>query len=282
MKKGGLVVADNTPGVYTEHGRKLGVERRLKDLFPHLDRKHLAHVGKGHAAYLPGEINGYIGRMEKCDYTGADSVGALLKQYADQTPPVELIDAKGLPRRDTLMPVFHNGSTTLVGLLRAGPSEGQEPEATTVRFDRKYHVWDVRARSYCGHTAELSVRLDLRPQYYALLPVSLHRLTLRADGAGVEPGRDLLLVGRVVFSEKSASEGAKLAQTVHVRVYDPAGRELEHFRSNVLFQGGSFRVILPISYSEPPGRYTIEAEHAITGMKARASFDVLTKEGDER
>jgi len=273
VRNGGLVIADNTPGVYTEHGRRLK-QSRLKDLFPVVDKKNVIRYGKGHAAYLPGEINGYIGRFEQCDYTGSDSVGALLKTYADQTPPVELIGGNGMPRRDTLMPVFRKGSTTLVGLLRAVPSGGKQPEATTVRFDKPYHVWDVRERTYCGHTRTLNVRLDLYPQYYALLPASPLGMTVQPTPTRVAGGRDLTLDGRVAFARGDAATAADIAQAVHVRVLDPQGKELEYYRQNVVFQGPTFKVVLPVSYSEPPGRYTVEVEHAITGMKAKTWFDV--------
>jgi hypothetical protein len=33
-------------------------------------------------------------------------------------------------------------------------------------------------------------------------------------------------------------------------------------------------LILPVSFSEKTGRYSIVAEHAITGMKAETNFDV--------
>jgi len=56
VRNGGLVIADNTPGICSEHGRVLKTPR-LHDLFPVIDRKNIVRYGKGIAAYLPGEIN---------------------------------------------------------------------------------------------------------------------------------------------------------------------------------------------------------------------------------
>ena len=100
-----MLIADNTPGTYTEHGRRLE-EPRLSDLFPVMDEKHVISCGKGHAAYLNGEMNGYMARMEKGDYTGSDAIALLLEKSAGITTPVELIHEDGAPRRDTIMPVY--------------------------------------------------------------------------------------------------------------------------------------------------------------------------------
>ena len=279
VKQGGLLIGENTPGIYSEHGRELKTPR-LEGLFPTFKRKHVVRHGKGHAAYVAGEINGYLSRFERCDYTGSESVAALLKELAGIAPPVELIDGRGIARRDTLMPLFTKGGTTLVGLLRAITSQDKEPETTVMQFGKPYHVWDVRRQSYCGQTDAVRVRLDMMPRYYALLPVNPLRLVVRAEPGRVEPGKDVVLAGSTPFSRADATAGKTLGQAVHLRVYSPTGDELEHFRKNVVFEGDRFRHVLPISLSAPPGRYTVQAEHAVTGMKATTGFDVQTGEGE--
>ena len=61
---------------------------------------------------------------------------------------------------------------------------------------------------------------------------------------------------------------------MNFRVYEPGGEELEWFRDNIVFEGADFQFILPISYSEKPGIYSIVVEHTVTGMKARTAFKV--------
>ena len=273
VKEGGLVIADNTPATSSEHGRELD-RGRLADLFPTFKRKNLVRYGKGHAAYVPGEINGYLGRFEKCNYAGSDSVGLLLKKLAGIVPPVELIDPRGIARRDTLMPVFRRGATTLVGLLRSSPSDGKAPDPTTVRLGGRYHVWDARRQAYLGHTDTLRLRLDMMPQYLALLKANPRGLALAPKTAQVRQGADMVLEGTVEFGQAKDAHADAVASAVHLRVYAPDGKELEHFRKNVVFDGRRFSHTLPISLSEPPGRYTVEAENAVTGTKAIACFDV--------
>ena len=176
------------------------------------------------------------------------------------------------------MPVFQNGGTTLVGLLRASTSEGKEPEKTTMRLAKKYHVWNVRTHKYLGYKQALDVKLDLLPKYYALLPVNPRKMSIEAASKTTPRGKDATIVGKVNFAPgKNTKDIASIRQAVHVRVYSPSGEELEHYRQNILFDGRRFEITLPISYSEELGSYRIEAEHAITGMKATASFDVLDK-----
>ena len=73
---------------------------------------------------------------------------------------------------------------------------------------------------------------------------------------------------------KNADEIAKMGQVVHIEVYNPDGKELECFRNNLLFDGKSFELALPISYSENPGEYTVKLEYPITGMKSEKKFTV--------
>ena len=273
VREGGLVIAENTPGISSEHGRELA-QPRLPDLFPDWKQKTVVHQGKGVAAYMAGEINGFIAHMEKADFTGTDAVAALLKEYAQEEPPVELLDSRGLPRRDTLMPVFQQGSTTLLGLLRANTAALRAlPEDTLIRFRKPLHVWDLRKGAYCGERRELPVRLDMRPQYYALLPVRPLGMTLTSP-ASVAQGKPAEIVGRVAFSGDKA-EVARAGQAVHLRVFGPDGSELECYRRNLVFAGESFTTSLPISLSERAGRYRVEADHVITGAKAESWFDVV-------
>ena len=273
VRQGGLLLAENTPGICSEHGKELP-ERRLADLFPDWTKKTVVRYGKGAAAYLAGEINGFIARMEKGDFAGADAVAALLKEYAAEEPPIEVMDERGVPRRDTLMPVFRHGSTTLLGLLRANTAELRRlPENTLLRFGRPLYVWDVRRGAYCGELAEMPVRLDMQPQYFALLPALPTGMRLAAPATAVQ-GATAVVNGGIAFGAGRKADIAALGQAVHLRVFGPDGSERECFRRNLVFSGERFATVLPISFSEPVGRYRVEATHAITAMKAQVWFDV--------
>ncbi len=56
VKDGGLLIADNEPGTFNQHGRKLSAPL-LSELFPDFKKKTIVKYGKGHAVYLPNGIN---------------------------------------------------------------------------------------------------------------------------------------------------------------------------------------------------------------------------------
>jgi len=273
VKDGGLVIADNTPGIYSEHGRELE-KPRLADLFPITERQNIVHFGKGVAAYLPNGFNHYLARFEQGNYAGSDSVGLLLKKYARVETPVELIDAEGKPRRDTLMPVYVKGSARYVGMLRQSLSEGKEPEETLVKLKEKRYVWDVRAKKYYGFVDRFKINLDMYPKFFALLPANPTGMKLEVNPGTVKQGERLKLRGEISLEGGRASEIAKMGQVVHIEIFGPGDKELEWYRNNLLFDGSTFEVSLPISFSEKPGEYRVLVEYPVTGMKTDARFTV--------
>jgi hypothetical protein len=270
---GGLLIADNDPATYSQHGRKLD-KPELADLFPATDRIHIQTYGKGHAAYLPNVINGYTDRLENDDHSGADSVADLLAKHAAQRPFIQLLDQNDEPRRDTLMRVFHNGETTLVGLLRAQTAAADHVARTTVKLPAVRHIWDIRSQTYLGQTDTLQINLDQQPRFLALLPDDPGNIRLQADTT-VFPGATLTLRG-VVGAEQPDGDTA-MSHAIHVEVFSPDGTELEWHRRNVVFRGSAISVALPISLSAARGRYRIVVEHAITGATSETTFDVIQK-----
>ena len=273
VEAGGLLIADNDPATYSQHGRKLD-KPELADLFPATDQNHVQTYGKGHAAYLPNVINGYTDRLENDDHSGADIVAELLAKHAAQRPLIQLLDQNDKPRRDTLMRVFHNGETTLVGLLRAQTAAADHVARTTVKLPAVRHIWDVRSQTYLGQTDTLRINLDQQPRFLALLPDDPGTIRLQAHTA-VVPGATLTLRGSVGAAQPDGDTA--VSHAIHVTVFSPGGAELEWHRRNVVFRGSAISVDLPISLSAAPGRYRIVVEHAITGATSETTFDVIQK-----
>ncbi len=273
VREGGLVIADNDPATYSEHGRKLE-KPRLADLFPVTDRDNVVEFGKGAAAYLPNGINFYLSRMEKGNYAGSEIIASLLKKYAGVTTPVEMIDSNGKPRRDVLMPVYIKGSARYVGMVRHSLSEGNSPDETTVILDKKYHVWEAREPKYYGYVDTFNMNMDMYPKFFALLPANPVEVKLVPNKPVVKQSEVMMISGEMVLAGGTPEEIANMAQVVHVEVTGPDGKELEWYRNNLLFEGKDFKISLPVSYSEIPGEYTVKVEYPTTGMKAETKFRV--------
>jgi len=276
-KAGGLVIADNTPGIYSRFGKELK-KSQLADLFPVTDRINVTRIGKGYAAYLPDIINGYLARMEAGDYTGSDAVAMLLEKYAATTPPVELIHDNGTPRRDTLMPTYKHGTATYVGLLRHELSADKEAAPTTIELKQPRYVWDVREQRYIGRASRFEMNVDMTPKLLALLPANPGLISVTPVQPRVKAGDVLTVKGRIDFDPANHPAIAELGQVVHVEVLGPSGEPLQWYTQNHLFKGDGFVLSLPISYSEPAGRYTIVVEHTVTGARAVGSFDVVERQ----
>jgi len=275
VANGGLVIADNTPGIYTEHGRQLSPsEYRLKNLFPVTNQNYGLNYGNGRAQYMHNGINGYIDEMKAGNYGSGDQLASYLEQYAGITPAVKLIDGDGNPRRDTLMPIYVKGSARYVGMMRHELSDGLEGPKTTAQLDATYHVWNVRDQQYVGYVNTFDINLDMYPKFYALLPSNPVQMDIVPSTGSVEQGQTLSVTGTVTFND-SNPDIATMGQVVHVEVYGPDLQEIEAYRDNVLFQGAEFTIDLPVSYSEGPGTYTVQVAYPVTGMTAQTTFEVL-------
>ena len=118
------------------------------------------------------------------------------------------------------------------------------------------------------------MNIDMEPHFLALLPANPGTLEISASQPVLKGGDVLTINGKIAFDKPEDPAIAKLGQVVHVEVFGPSGKLLKWYTKNHLFQGDKFSVPLPISHSEPPGRYTVVIEHTVTGAKATASFDV--------
>ena len=264
---GGLLIADNEPGSFTEHGRALGEERRLADLFPDFKDSTLIEHGAGRAAYLPNGLNGYVEKHGSGDFAQAEPVQRLLAEFADQRPPIELLDAAGKPRRDIFARVFNVDEVRLFGLLRAAIDDGSQNLKTSMILPEKAHVWDVREHEYLGFGDRFELSLDLRPRFLAILSSRLGAMKLEIDGAP-SAGAPLTIRGEV------EAESDAITQAVHFRVYNSEGVELEWFRRNEIFDRRRFEIALPLSFSIKPGTYEVRAEHVLTGAEASLHFTI--------
>jgi len=180
-----------------------------------------------------------------------------------------------MPRRDTLMPVFLNGTARFLGMLRADSSADKEIEETKVSLDKKYHVWDVRESKYLGYIDGFDMKLDMYPKLFALLPASPVEIGVKTDRRSVKQGEDVKAEVQVRFEGGSPDEIDNMGQVVHLKVYNPDGDELICYRKNTLFKGENVTLNIPVSYTEKPGNYKAVVEYPVTGMNATATFTVV-------
>ena len=113
-------------------------------------------------------------------------------------------------------------------------------------------------KKYLGCVDKAHVDLDMYPKFFALLPAKPVEIALTSSPEKVLQGETVRITGTISFAAGSADDIASMGQVVHARTYSPEGHEIECFRDNIVFEGATFEIFLPVSYSEPMGIYTLK------------------------
>jgi hypothetical protein len=234
---------------------------RLEDFFGSLTPMRLTNHGKGKSLYL-GKLLGQPGDWE--------GFANLLEQYAGLKPHFRVLDALGNPRTDVVTAAFVNGSARFVCFLPEQlVAEPPGPE-TTVQLPERRHIYDVLRQDYLGHTAIIRTgAVPAVPKIFAALPCRLESLSLRVSGTQFAPGAEAKVRATLAPAEIA---GAGLC--VRFEVLDPAGHPLAHYTRKVVANSGEFELIVPLALNETPGRYTVQAEEIVSGLRAETAYIV--------
>ena len=269
VRKGGLVIADNEPATYTQHGRKRD-SRLLKELFPDFSRVTVTPCGKGHAVYLAGKLNCYPNRMLEGNFAGSDLVDEVIRKYAGTRPSVGMTGKDSLPVRNVRFAEFDRAGTRLVGFLRkhvgAMPNDS---ETYALDFGGEYDVYDLtRDCAYLGRHAKMDLAIDHYAKMLALVPTKVLSAKLSAKGAD-RGGK--IEIGLAIKTERSAKD---LADAWHLEVFGPDGAELEFYRNNYVVDGDSLALALPVALDAAKGSYRVVMTSAVSGVRAEGKAEV--------
>ncbi|HNX04016.1 MAG TPA: beta-galactosidase [Opitutales bacterium] len=275
VKDGGLVLADNEPATYTQHGKKREA-RLLKNLFPDFSKLTVTKVGKGHAVYLEGRLNGYPDRMLEGNFKGADAVARFLEEYAGVVAPVTITDDKELPVRDVRFAEYGNGGTRVVLFLRQHVGEMEnDMKEYRLDFGGEYDVYDITKNSeHLGRHAYLELGIDHYAKCLALVPAKVKSAAIDCDEK-IKPGEDLALKLQISFSKSPLLNfSGPIMDCWHVNVFSPDGAELKCYRKNHVSKGDTLKLSLPIALDAAKGKYRIVMTSAVSGVKAETQFEV--------
>lgn len=269
VRGGGLVIADNEPGTYTQHGRRRE-QRLLAELFPTFDTVKGVRYGKGRAVYLAGLLNNYPDRMLQGNFKGADLVAGLISRYAGVTPPAELLDEKGESVRNVRFTEFdHDGARLLCYLRQHVGTMPNDIRRYTADFRGEYDVYDLYLGKYLGRHAKMELELDHYPKMLALMPAKLESATLACENKVVRGAE-----ARFALDLALDRISAEFADAWHLTVTAPDGSDLEYYARNILSRGDRMRFSLPIALDAKTGRYVAKLTSAVTGITAECAFGV--------
>jgi hypothetical protein len=257
--RGGIVIADTTPGLYDEHGRRLATTR-----FAALFRS-------GRAIELaPGQphVNDDTDPPMSLAADDVARFGGVLARVGISSEIRVRDDRDTLPT-DIAIHSYRNGNVNLLALQRDFPIATAEP--ISVQLPRHAYVYDVRAGSFLGHKRELRLTLDRTvPTVLALSPLPLPRPSLTIPRSA-HPGEKVRLVLRLTGALQST------VHILHLAVSDSTGRTVGGFSSNVVMRHRKALIHLPIPQGSA-GTWTIEAIDVMSGERARGTLDVAGQE----
>ncbi len=260
VRHGGIAAADGEPGLFDEHGRRLG-EPRLAELFEGHGAGKAAADSGGRAVRLPSRS------AAPDDYR---AVMAKLVSAAGVAPAFPVTGPHGERIADVDTYVFEDQGVRILALQREppGPSEQSPPgrETVVVALPRPLEVHDLRTGWALGKRDRITIDLDpIEPTLLALSDRPLAPPAISGP-AGAQLGANVELVVR--SSEPSAFD------VVHVDVIDPDGRVVRHYSQNLFTRGGSAAMLLPLAVNDKTGVWEIRARDALSGAASSQELRV--------
>lgn len=266
---GGIVIADNSPGVMDEHG-KWREQPALGDLFDD-ERAFLLNSSMMMYSRLrlqPGQEREMRSPIEK-----------ILFEDAQIVPTVRVIGSDGQALTAAEVHTYHCGpGVRVIGVGRSmqrsseGPdrkdymdnSAFEKVETVTFDLDRECHVYDVLAGKYLGQGQKMeNVKLD--PYVPTIWTLSDEPLpALQANTVQVEP--------RVV-DVQIVSLPSDVLRVARVEVLTPSGAVVEHYCGNVLLRDGRGNHRIPFALNDAAGKWTVRIRDVATGQRSELTIE---------
>ena len=266
---GGVVIADNSPGVMDEHG-KWRDQPALGNLW---DDEHAFLLNSSVMMYSrlrlkPGPERDMRAPFEK-----------ILRDAARIVPAVRVLGADGQPLPAAEVHTYHLGPgvrVISVGRSMQRGSEGpdrkkyednsafERVETVTLELDGQSHVYDVLGGKYLGAGQKME-GIQLDPYVPILWTLSDEEL----------PG----LQSRIVQVEANVAEVVVAAmpptvlRAARVDVVTPAGAVAEHYCGNVLVKDGQGSIRIPFALNDPKGKWTVRVKDVATGQASELTIE---------
>lgn len=277
---GGVVIADQEPGLYDEHCHKLP-QGRLHDLFTGTGGP-VREVGKGKAMLLSGMdanymklvgqgVGGEAAQTVKTKEGGAFAAklrAVLTNETSSVAPGFDLTDDQNNDlAKDVATFGYVDGPARYVAVLISG--KHGETRKARLTFKGTGHVYDCRAGKYLGRAGPLAVVCRVATaNLFALLPGRVKKLDLTVPKkaiAGQPFGFSVRLksdpqtvVRRVLRAQLKRPDGK--SRPVDTRIFEMRDRSLIGTVATAL--------------NDPVGRWTLTVTDAATGVAQTAAIEI--------
>ncbi len=241
--------------------------------------------GKGRSLLLNLSLNGYASLPKKpgTEFAGwpegaayRDFIRGLMKA-AGVTAPVAV--APDAPEVEVSR--FRNGGAEYIGIIQGLPvdtmlytnrvAEPPKPRAVTIRFDRRAHVYDVRAGKYLGQTDTLQTEMTGGlATLYALLPY-------KVDQVGVAAAKECRAGESLAWQAKVHAAGGVGNHVLRLQVFGPDGKERPYYAKNLSANGGEASGAVHLALDDPAGVWKLVVKDVATGVTGSTQVKVTSR-----
>ena len=216
------------------------------------------------------------------------------REIAVAPRPAARVSVGGQATEATYLYPFHGGGVRVLGIIqdyaRINPALENKDEETaiyyhhgprrwgernaTLEIEQPAHVYDMRQKTYLGHTkaADFGLRPG-EPELFALLPYKVNALSLESP-AVVHTGETLSVRARVVVDD-----GRPGNHVVHVRLERGEDPTETAFSGNVMLNDGRGILQVPTAYNDAAGDWTLKVSDVLSGVETSCS--VRLRDGKE-
>ena len=282
VSRGGVVVADSSPGLFDEHCATR-TDDAMKKLFDLSAAGATRKIGKGWTIYLNKTWDQYP-KQRAAGFGGADyrELASSILTKAGVRPSIEVLTPDNRQVSQAQIARYKFGSAEIVTIVKEnvaiagvvgkdgvttyndaslGPVARQE---LTIKLPRKMYVADIRSGKQFGFTDTVHTSILIGDAL--ILGLTSEQNEIKMEGATTaKPGE------HVSFTLSSGTAGTTL---VRCHVFEPDGRLSPAYSRNVLIKNGNGTFTLPFALNDPPGKYVIRSTDVVTGATFEKTIEL--------
>ena len=266
---GGFVIADEVPGKFDGHSRRLA-SSTLADLFTS------SNEVKGRTILLAPPAPASLPESRECLDPAALQPLAQVLASAQVRPRFTIAAADGSAVTNVDTYAYRSGGALLIALQK---TECRRPTSTEAQssndsqhlvlsFARDAYVYDVRAQKLIGHQSKVEIALDrTSPTILAVAPRELSAPEVRVP-TRVRHGETVMLQVRL----KGTTPEAR--RVLRVEVLDPEGKIVSAYSGNMIAARADIAKRLTLAFNDPSGEWRIRVTDVLSGQSQSMALSV--------
>jgi len=223
--------------------------------------------GKGRAWYLNFDLSKFETLRKKSRHRALLDLAREMLSQSGIKNNIYVVDENGNIQDECQVFVYKQDSAYFIGLLPdISFQDGSASKKVRMIIPAGYQIFDMRS----GKTVNLD-EIVLEPgiaQFYSLLPYKVENIEIKAQSE-INAGEKLMMS----FSLK-ISKGIPENHVLRVEIYDPSGKEISWYSSNLVSSKGSAQYSINVPLNAEKGRWRIVVRDLPSGLKNTREFEV--------